>query len=268
MFRLTFNGKTYLIQIRLSKLTISVETLTTVHMIEKPQLRYPILVEGLPGIGFVANIACLHLIRELKAKRFCSIYSPHFQVMALTNDHGRLRPLINELYAAQVPSLDHDIIILYGNAQAHASKGQYEVCDRILDTVCEMGCRKVITIGGLKREYPVTAPSVYCAATDTQTFEEAAGLGAKVVQGRVFGAAGVLVGLAQIKGMTGLCVLVETLGLYPDAPAARIVLNFLSRYLGLKVDFAQLDAAVQATHELLEGFFPDQQVKKESTALP
>ena len=27
----------------------------------------PVLIEGLPGIGFVANTAALHLVRELKA---------------------------------------------------------------------------------------------------------------------------------------------------------------------------------------------------------
>jgi proteasome assembly chaperone (PAC2) family protein len=29
----------------------------TVDITEKPQLKDPILIEGLPGIGFVANIA-------------------------------------------------------------------------------------------------------------------------------------------------------------------------------------------------------------------
>ena len=41
-----------------------------VKVYEKPKLENPVLLEGLPGIGFVANIAALHLIRELKAKLF------------------------------------------------------------------------------------------------------------------------------------------------------------------------------------------------------
>jgi uncharacterized protein (TIGR00162 family) len=238
-------------------------------MIEKPQLRNPILVEGLPGIGFVANIACLHLIKELKAKRFCNIYSPHFQAMALTDESGRLRPPIDELYAASVRSTEHDLIILYGNAQAHSSDGQYELCDRILEIVREFGCRSVITIGGLKTEYPVASPSVYCTATHREILERARGLGAKQINGRVFGAAGVLLGLAQIMNMTGLCVLVDTLGTYPDTPAAKVTLNFLSQYLGLQVDFAQLDAAIRVTREMLEGFTSGQEVgRPESTTLP
>jgi len=227
------------------------------------------MVEGLPGIGFVANIAALHLIRELKAKRFCEIYSPYFQVMAFTTESGSLRPPINELYAAEVPSLSHDMIILYGNTQALSSRGQYELSDRILQTVYEVGCRKVLTIGGLKREYATASPSVYCTATDKETVKKAVSLGAKLIQGRVYGAAGLLLGLAQMKRMNGLCILVDTLGLYPDAPAARVALDFLSRYLGLKVDFVQLDVAVHATHKMLEGFSLREHVHKpESTGSP
>jgi hypothetical protein len=237
-------------------------------LIEKPKLRDPILIEGLPGIGFVANIACLHLIRELKAKRFCSIYSPHFQVMALTNERGGLRPPVNELHAAEIPSIDHDLIILYGNTQVHSSEGQYELCNRILDIAHELGCRAVITIGGLKRDYPVAAPSVYCAATDSETFRKAMGYGARPIQGRIFGAAGVLLGLAQIRKMTGLCILVDTLGLYPDAPAARIALNYLSEYLGLKVSFTELDAAVRVTHQMLQGFTPHEETGRSESLSP
>ncbi len=46
-----------------------------VEIYEKPKLNNPILIEGLPGIGFVANIAALHLIKELKAKKFAEIIS-------------------------------------------------------------------------------------------------------------------------------------------------------------------------------------------------
>jgi predicted ATP-grasp superfamily ATP-dependent carboligase len=55
---------------------------------------------------------------------------------------------------------------------------------------------------------------------------------------------------------------VDTLGLYPDAPAARVALNFLSKYLGLKIDFAELDVAVKTTNEILKGFTPGQEVQK------
>ena len=68
---------------------------------EKPKLNDPILIEGLPGIGFVANIAALHLIKELKAKRFVQIFSSSFQDFAVTTGDGRALSPTNELYYAK-----------------------------------------------------------------------------------------------------------------------------------------------------------------------
>ena len=70
----------------------------TVEITEKPKLNDPILIEGLPGIGFVANIATLHLINELKAKRFATIVSASFQDFAVTTETGGAYTPINELY--------------------------------------------------------------------------------------------------------------------------------------------------------------------------
>lgn len=68
-----------------------------VRMFKKPTLRDPVLVEGLPGIGFVANIAALHLIQELKAERFAEIHASSFQDFAVTTEDGKPRFPLNEL---------------------------------------------------------------------------------------------------------------------------------------------------------------------------
>ena len=73
----------------------------SIDISEKPTLNDPILIEGLPGIGFVANIAAIHLIKELKAKRFVQIFSSSFQDFAITTGDGGARTPINELYYAK-----------------------------------------------------------------------------------------------------------------------------------------------------------------------
>lgn len=70
----------------------------SIEISEKPKLNDPILIEGLPGIGFVANIAALHLINELKAKRFAEIVSASFQDFAVTTEGGTQRD--EDLFAA------------------------------------------------------------------------------------------------------------------------------------------------------------------------
>ena len=46
-----------------------------VKLLERPKLKDPILIEGLPGIGLIANISVAFLIRKLKAKAFCEVMS-------------------------------------------------------------------------------------------------------------------------------------------------------------------------------------------------
>jgi hypothetical protein len=224
-------------------------------MYEKPALNDPVLIEGLPGIGFVANIAALHLIQELKAKRFAEIRSSSFQDFAITAENGRARFPVNELYYHKGQGKERDLVILYGNTQALTTTGQYELCGRILDIAEELGCCYIITLGGLRKKEKVsTPPRIYCAASDQEALEDAFSLGAEIIEGQIFGVAGLLVGLSRLRGMKGYCLLAETPGYYPDASAAREVLKAISKMLHLRVDLSRLDLAAETTRKILESF--------------
>jgi proteasome assembly chaperone (PAC2) family protein len=69
----------------------------TVRIYEKPKLNNPVLIEGLPGKGFVANIATSHLIHDLKAKLFGEILSASFQDLAVTTIASDLETLKDAL---------------------------------------------------------------------------------------------------------------------------------------------------------------------------
>jgi hypothetical protein len=226
-----------------------------VKLYEKPALINPVLIEGLPGIGFVANIAALHLIRELKAKLFAEIRSPSFQDFAVTAESGEARFPVNELYYHKGRNGERDLIILYGNTQALTTTGQYELCGRVLNIAEELGCRYIITLGGLRKGEKVnTPPKIYCAASDREALKDAFGLGAEIIEGQIFGVAGLLVGLCKLRGMKGYCLLAETPGYYPDASAAREVLKAISKMLRLKVDLSRLNLAAEKTRKILESF--------------
>jgi uncharacterized protein (TIGR00162 family) len=226
----------------------------TVEIYAKPELKDPILIEGLPGIGFVANIAALHLINELKAKRFAELVSASFQDFAVTAEGGGARTPINELYYCKRESSDHDLIIWYGNTQALTTFGQYELCGKVLDIVQELGCRFVISIGGFKKDEVQPVPGIYSAATDQETLKEALDLGTKIMVGHVFGIAGLLIGLGKLRNLKGFALLVDTLGMYPDANATRYALAALGKYLNLTVDSTRVDATAEQTKKILESF--------------
>jgi hypothetical protein len=227
-----------------------------VQIYEKPVLNKPVLIEGLPGIGFVANIAALHLIQELKAKLFAEIRSSSFQDFAITAGDGKARfPTCELYYHKGKDTSERDLIILYGNTQALTTFGQYELCGYVLDMVRDLGCQYIITLGGFRREEKATTPpKLYCAASDPETLKEALNLGAEIIEGQIFGIAGLLIGLSKLWNMRGLCLLAETPGFYPDASAAREVLNAICKMLNLKLDTSRLEVAADNTREILESF--------------
>jgi len=226
-----------------------------VRVYEKPDLNSPVLIEGLPGIGFVANIAALHLIQELKAKRLAEIRSSSFQDFAITAESGGARFPVNELYYYERDNGERDLMILYGNTQALTTVGQYELCGCVLDFVSKLGCSYIITLGGLRKGDKVnTPPRIYCAASDREALKDATDLGAEIIEGQIFGVAGLLIGLGKLRGMRGYCLLAETPGYYPDASAAREVLRAVCKMLRLNIDLTRLNLAVEKTRKILESF--------------
>ena len=225
-----------------------------VQFYEKPVLNNPVLIEGLPGIGFIANITALQLIRELNAKLFAQIQSSAFQDLAVTTRKSGTYFPTNQFYYYKGKDGERDLVILYGNTQALTTVGQYELCGKILDIAEELGCRYVLTVGGLRRDEKIEKPEIYCTASDTETLQEALDIGAKIMKGHIFGVAGLLVGLCRLRNMMGLCILAETSGLYPDSEATKEVLKAINTMLNLKVNVENLGEATEETGQMLQSF--------------
>ena len=225
-----------------------------IEIFEKPKLEKPVLIEGLPGIGFVANIAVVHLINELKAKRFAEIHSSAFQDLAITTEGGGARSPSNELYYYKDGNGVQDMIVWYGNTQALTTFGQYELCGKVLDLAEDLGCSLIITLGGYRQEEVKPVPQIYCAGSDSETLNEVLKLGAKIMVGQIFGVAGIMVGLSKLRGIKSFSLLVETLGAYPDANATRHALTTLNKFLKVNIDLSKLDSAAEQTRKTLESF--------------
>ena len=161
---------------------------------------------------------------------------------------------VNQLYYHKGRGGERDLIILYGNTQALTTVGQYELCGKILDISQQLGCKYVLTIGGLKKEENIEKPDIYCTASDKETLQEALDLGVKIMKGHIFGVAGLLVGLCKLRNMHGLCLLAETIGLYPDVVATQEVLSVIRKMLNLKTDMKGLSDAAEETGKILKSF--------------
>jgi len=195
----------------------------------QPDVESPILISGLPGFGNIGKIVAHLLIEFFRARPFAELYSPSFPDIVLIDQNGICRPPRYELY---ISKYGRDIIILTGDAQPSLEDipAHYEVCGKILDMMEEMGCRFIITIGGVPASHQVR--EIYVAATSPKIAIDYMERGAIIYgNGKIMGASGLLLGLAKRRGMDGVCLLGSTTGIAADRESAFHVFRFLTRIL-------------------------------------
>jgi uncharacterized protein (TIGR00162 family) len=237
---------------------------------EKPSLRDPIFIEGLPGVGNVGKLAAEHLVDQLKAVKFAEIFSKFFPPQVLVNDSGVIRLVSNEMYYVSRPEAPNDLVIMTGDYQGLTPEGQYELSDRTLQVIKELGVKRMYTLGGYGLGRMIEKPRVLGAATDQQIVEEMKLNGVTFSKGEpgsgIVGASGLLLGLGNIYGISSVCLMGETSGYFVDPKGAQAVLEVLARILDVKIDFAELEEKAlqidQITSKLREAE-PESQPKRE-----
>ncbi len=216
---------------------------------ERPKLRSPIMVEGLPGVGNVGKLAAEHLVDQLKAVKFAQLFSKFFPPQVLVNDSGTIRLVSNDLYYVSRPDAANDIVIMIGDYQGLTPDGQYELSDRTLRLAKELGVTRIFTLGGYGLGRMIEKPRVLGAATDPELVEEMKKHGVTFSKGEpgsgIVGASGLLLGLGVLYGMRSVCLMGETSGYFVDPKGAQAVLEVLAKILEVKIDFAELEAKAE-----------------------
>ena len=221
---------------------------------EKPVLREPILVEGLPGVGNVGKLAAEHLVDQLKAVKFAEMFSKFFPPQILVNDAGTIRLVSNEIFYVQRPDANNDIVIMTGDYQGLTPDGQYELSDKTLKIAKDLGAKRIFTLGGYGLGKMIEKPRVLGAATDIELVEEMKNFGVTFSKGEpgsgIVGASGLLLGLGNLYGMRSVCLMGETSGYFVDPKGAQAVLEVLAKILGVKIDFTELETKAQQIDQI------------------
>lgn len=197
----------------------------------KPTLAEPALVVGLPGIGNVGKITASMLIRYLSAKCFAELYSPYFSNFLIVDQHGLSHLPRYEFYAS--PFSKPNLIILTGDTQPMFQYGEayYEINDGILDLAQNFGSKLVVAMGGTPgRKRGV----IYAGTTSENSRRLVAGEKVKRYDGRIVGTAGLLPGLARVRGLDAISVLVTARPFVPDKRAASSLFKFIVKILALE----------------------------------
>jgi proteasome assembly chaperone (PAC2) family protein len=205
---------------------------THLRVLFHPKLKDPTLIVGLPGVGNVGKLVVGLLVEFTHAKLFAELYSPSFPDYVLMDKKGVCRPPRYVFYA----STGRNLIILTGDSQPPLEDilAHYEVCGDVLDFTSKLGCKSIITIGGVSSPHPTK--EIYVAATSSKQTEEYVEKGAVIYRdGRILGAPGLLLGLARKLGLRGACLLGSTLGSAADRKATFRVYRLLRKVLGIDI---------------------------------
>lgn len=233
--------------------------MTIIKSSEKPKLRNPILIEGLPGVGNIGRVAIGYLIEEVGAKKFAQLYSEHFFPFVMLHENYKIHLLKNEFYyyKAKKPG-QRDMIFLIGDCQSLSPHGHYEVMEKILDFVEKFGVKEIVTVGGLATGELETKPKVLGAVTDKELIKKYGNANIEFTAGKrvgyIVGASGLLLGLGKERNMKGLCILGETSGfpIVTDPKAAESVLESITKIFKIKIDMSKLEKRVKEMEHFIK----------------
>jgi uncharacterized protein len=232
-----------------------------IRTLEKVELRSPILIEGLPGVGNVGKLAADYLRDQLPTRPLATILSKFFPPQVYVGEDGVIRLVSNDLsFWKAPPSAEHDLLVLGGDYQGISPEGQYEITERVLDYCYQLGVREVFTLAGFAQGRVVDEPRVLGAATSAARVESLTKFGVVFSRndpgGGLIGASGLFLGLGRLFGIEGACLMGETSGYFVDPRSAEAVLKVLGRVLKIDIDFTaletkakEIDRIAQKIHE-------------------
>lgn len=224
---------------------------------DKSELRdeteHPSLVEGLLGVGSVGLLASNHLVRELDFEKVAEVYSSHFSAPlkkakipgVVYSGDGTAKLHRNEIFYDS----EEDLFVYNGLYQGDLCEFYYRHANRIIDFCRSFGVESVYTLGGFgtgeEKEERRTRAVITSSDQVSQVRPHA-----EITRGRkdrpgVTGISGLLIGLANKNGMEGLSLLGETHGTFPDARAAKSVIDALCGIIGIEIELSGLDEVAE-----------------------
>ena len=206
------------------------------------------------GMRSIGIIAIDYLIRKLQPRLIDELYSAYFPIIYETQpsyaahpDHPGAPGVLVEKRRVTLPRIEFylsDSPRLLLTRGYHANfQGQHEVAEQVLDILEKHSVKRLFVLAG----YGVGEGEVCCAATDLELVEELKkqGIGTGY-EGPFMGFSGLVLGLAKLRGIKGVCLFGRSQPSvddpeFPDARAAKKVLETLSRVLDLNFDLTGFD---------------------------
>lgn len=225
--------------------------------IKELDLDNPIVLEGLPGIGFVGKFVVDQIIKQADATKFAELKSDYFPPQVTMKENGLIEHMKNEFYYLKdFGENKQDIILLTGNTQGSDFEGQTAICKVLIEYFEELNTKKIYTIGGLGTGELVKDNKVFVAANNMEMLEEVLSLNKTEIRkddgGAIIGASGLLLYYAEEKEIPALCLMGETPGFFVDAIAAKAVLKVLFELLKFEIPLDEINEQIEMINQRIE----------------
>jgi uncharacterized protein (TIGR00162 family) len=217
----------------------------------RPKTNNAVLVCGLPGSGYVGKLGADHLTSLFHGEKMAEYYCDSFPPQVNVKEEGKVQPIRGELYYARTGA-KNDLLIFSADAQPTTPEGEYALSDVVLGHAKRAGVKVVYTLAAYITGGFSKSPKVYGASTSPVLLDRLAKNDVHLMKGGgITGMNGILIGLATIHGMEGICLLGDTSGYLIDAGASQSVLETLSRLLEIKFDLSSLKQKAEETQQVI-----------------
>lgn len=212
-------------------------------VVKKREVKNPIFIEGLPGIGNVGKIAIDFIIENLKAEKIMVISSSHFPHSVFVNEKNLVDLPKMEIFYKNVKG--KDFIFLSGDVQPVDEESCYAFCEFLLDLLQKWKAELIVTTGGIGLQIIPKSPLVYITGNSQKAIKGFKKCNSSIygVVGPVIGVTGVLVGLAGKSGMAAVALLAQTFGhpAYIGMKGAKEIIDTLNEKFKFAIKTDKLD---------------------------
>ncbi len=236
-----------------------------IDKVSNENIKNPILIEGLPGIGNVGKIATDYIIEKTKAKKIFEISSYKFPHCVFVNEKNLVELPLIEIYHKKIKN--KSFLFLVGDVQPMDEVTCYEFCDKILDIIQKFKAKEIITIGGVAIEKIPKNPKVYCTGNNQKIIKKYK-LKNKIrnlntIVGPIIGVSGLLIGLAKKRKISGISLLAETFAHpnYLGIKSAKEILKILNKKFNLKLKINDLEDEIVEFGEEIKKTIKTKQLK-------
>ena len=204
-----------------------------------------VLISSLPDMGKVGGLVTQHLTRKLETKKAAQIILAD---KPWVNLNDGVIEVPHDEYTLSVDERN-SVVIFTGENQPHEPGTVFEIADKVLDIVSQMGnIKMVISAGGYLPSEDGKATKVYGVATNSQTIDFLKSFDVKLLSSEVKSITwfnGLILGIAKSRKINAVGLFGEILDAEsPQYKTASNIINVIEKMLQIKIDTKELDEKI------------------------